>query len=53
MTSASIYKMIELIILFGAVVGFCAWQLRTVAKLRRDTNDRQQQSDEPARHLER
>ena len=53
MTSASLYKMIELIILFGAVVGFCVWQLRTVTKLQRDAKDQQQQSDDSTRHLER
>ncbi len=63
MTSTSVYKIIELIILFGAVAGFCVWQLRTVTKLQRErSEDRQQQSSEPqagtgsdesARHLER
>jgi hypothetical protein len=54
MTSAGIYKIIELIMLFGAVVGFCVWQLRTVTKLQREqSEDQQQKSDEPARHLER
>ena len=63
MTSAGIYKIIELIILFGAVAGFCVWQLRAVTKLQRKrSEDRHQQSSEPqagagsdesARHLER
>ena len=54
MTSASLYKMIELIILFGAVVGFCVWQLRTVTRLQREqSEDLQHRSDEYARHLKR
>lgn len=54
MTSESIYKMIELIMLFGAVVGFCLWQLRSVTRLQRERCEgQQQQSDEPSRDLER
>lgn len=62
MTGTGIFKIIELIILFGAVAGFCVWQLRAVTKLQRErSEDRHQQSseqqagssDESARHLER
>lgn len=54
MTSAGIYKVVELVILFGAVVGFCVWQLRAVTRLQREQSDNEhQQSDEPARDLER
>ena len=54
MTSAGFYKVVELAILFGAVVGFCIWQLRAVTRLQREQSEnKQQQSDEPARDLER
>ena len=39
MTDVAAYKIIELVVLFGAVAGFCLWQIRTVSKLQRERSE--------------
>ncbi len=63
MNGAGAYKIIELVVLFGAAAGFCLWQLRSLARLRREREQAEPEErqsgeseavlDEPARHLER
>ena len=48
MIEAGTFKMLELVVFFAAVIGFCVWQLREVTRLQRDreasARDQQQQS---------
>ena len=47
MSGDAAYKMIELVVLFGAVVGFCLWQLRTVTRLQREREQAEADKQRP------
>ena len=48
MSDAGAFKLIELVVLSGAVAGFCFWQFRTLARLKRE----REQADGDARQAD-